>query len=160
PVAHDPMSWAIDVQALAALVADLADCLEKQQAAIGIKSAETPATGIAEKPFVVGGRFGAKQRQAEAILPLDSAVTDARVAAEAAEKRNHMPAEQRLVGHGISSAQRRHGDKHQQQCSIQTIEARHQCSSRLCPGEAILRKEPYWSSRLTVTHAGASRPQG
>jgi hypothetical protein len=44
---------------------------------------------------VVESRVGAKERQAETVLPLDRSVTGTRIATEAAKKRRDVPAEAR-----------------------------------------------------------------
>src|SRR5262249_7173658 len=69
---------------------------QQQQGVARVVGGEAPAARLAQQPLVVGGRVGAEERQTEAVLALDGAVTGAGVAAEAAEQGDDVTAEKRL----------------------------------------------------------------
>src|SRR5262249_61453113 len=71
----------------------LAGGLGQQQAVAGLVQIEAPAAGLAQQALMIAGRVGPEERQAEAVLPLDGAVTGAGVAAQAAEERDDVAAE-------------------------------------------------------------------
>jgi hypothetical protein len=105
PIAQNSVVGAARGRPHAAAMRGLAGRFEKQQAGIRIERVDAPAARIAQKSIVIESGFHPEQAQTKAILPLHRAVAGARVAAELAENRDDVPAEERLRGHGRLSRQ-------------------------------------------------------
>jgi hypothetical protein len=70
---------------LSAFVGDFAGGLEKQKAGVGILEIQAAAARFTREPHMVLSGIRAKERQSEAVLPFDRAVTGAGIASQPAK---------------------------------------------------------------------------
>src|SRR5262249_16134389 len=92
----------VDGGTRAALMGNAAERPEQQQTLLGLERVQTAAARVAQDRCMVALRVSAKEQQTNAVLPLNSPMTDAGIAAKLAEQGNDVPAEAcRFRLHGV-----------------------------------------------------------